>query len=951
MICRKALLFFSVMFLSLPEGTLAQESKVFVLHSYHAGYAWTEDQQQGFFQAFNESDAAGHVSYRVESLDGKTRQLDPAYLEQVYSYLKSKYAGFSPSLVYATDDDAIAFLARYGKRLFPHAPVIYSGLGDFNLEARLDHGTFFGIFDLADVAGTIALALRLEPGLQTLLFVGDASASSRASRAYIEKEAGKFFPQIKTVFFDSADLEELKGYLAGQHAKLWVVNSLGAVRDANGSRVAVAEVLRQLGRAGDFKILAMKDIYLTPEVLGGAVNRGREQGVQAGYLARERLLNDTIGETDTMLGSASNLYLFDYAQMLRFGLTEADLPPGSTIVNRPRSFWLRNRSMIVMVGGFGFLQLVMACWLLRKAGARRLLQKDQRRREAQFQTLVDATHDAVVVIDERGLVTLFNPAAEELFGWSAEEMLGQRVDLLMPEGYRKQHRQDVASYFKTGEPAEAVGRSLEMLAVHRSGREFPIELSLSVGQCGRQRYVLATLRDISGQRQVEREIKQLAYYDSLTGLPNRALFEDRFRRVLNTAERTGRMAGLLFIGVDNLKAINDTRGHACGDRLLKLVGQRLVQSVKDGTTVVRWEGDKFIVLLPGLQEVEETDRVAGEILQAFGETWEVDDQHFFVTASIGGALYPLHGTDGDKLLKHADMAMYAAKEQGRNIYCTFTEEMNRRILERTELEHSLRKALAREEFFLAFQPQIDQSTGRVVGCEALIRWRHAEKGMISPAQFIPLAEESGLILPIGHWVLRMACVQNRAWQQAGYPPMRIAVNLSARQFQQPDFYEQVAQVLRDTGLDPHFLELELTESLLMADADAAVETLGALRDLGVGIAIDDFGTGYSSLSYLKTFPIDRIKIAQDFMLDIARDPGNAAIVETIIAMAHGLGLDIVAEGVETGAQLEFLQARQCHVMQGFYFGHPMPAENFIEYLSENHPGAHLGACGSTRPAG
>jgi EAL domain-containing protein (putative c-di-GMP-specific phosphodiesterase class I) len=259
----------------------------------------------------------------------------------------------------------------------------------------------------------------------------------------------------------------------------------------------------------------------------------------------------------------------------------------------------------------------------------------------------------------------------------------------------------------------------------------------------------------------------------------------------------------------------------------------------------------------------------------------------------------------------------------------------------------LRQALARDEFFLVFQPQIEQATGKVLGSEALLRWQHSEKGLISPGQFIPLAEESGLILPIGHWVLQTACAQNKAWQLAGYPPMRVAVNLSARQFQQPDFFDQVALVLKDTGLDPHFLELELTESLLMADAEAAVETLCALRNLGVGIAIDDFGTGYSSLSYLKTFPIDRIKIAQDFVLDISRDPGDAAIVETIIAMAHGLGLDIVAEGVETEMQLRFLSSRKCHVMQGYYFARPMPADNFIEFLSDNLVSVYPGLASGT----
>jgi diguanylate cyclase (GGDEF)-like protein/PAS domain S-box-containing protein len=940
MICRKALLFVCALLLFLPRSAIAQDLKVLILHSYHAGFVWTEDQQGGFLESLGGSRVAGQLSFRVEYLDAHTRECDPGYLAHFSTYLKNKYTGFTPDLIYATDDQAVEFLQQYARYLFPQTPVIYSGLNDSDLDSHLDHGNFHGIFASEDVAGTVALAMRLVPELSTLYFVGDASAAARGIRQNVEKEVLKFFPHVKVAFIESPYLEELETQLGRLQPKLWVVNSLGSVRTVQGQRVPISETLERLGSAGEFMILAMKDNYLTSGVLGGAVTQGREQGLQAGYLAREQFLNEEIGADEHSLGAVFNPYLFDYAQLGRFGLVRADLPPGSRVVHQPQPVWLLHPSLIMAVAGFTGLQLA-GMWLLwRNIRRRRSGQKDLLLKEAQFKTVIDATHDAVIVINQRGLVTLFNPAAEELFGWRCDEMLGGTLDVLMPEGYRQQHRHDVASFFGTGEPSEAIGRSLELLAVHRSGREFPIELGLSVGHCGTQRFVLAILRDISSQRQVEREIKQLAYYDTLTGLPNRALLEDRCRRVLSTAERTGRMAALLFIGVDNLKAINDTRGHACGDRLLKLIGQRLVKLVKDGMTVVRWDGDKFIVLLPGLHAVEEVDKVASDILQAFAEPCEVDDQHFFVTTSVGGAIYPQHGTDGDKLLKHADMAMYAAKEQGRNTFCTFTEEMNRRVQERSELEHSLRQALARDEFFIAFQPQIDQATGRVLGSEALLRWRHADKGMISPGQFIPVAEDSGLILPIGHWVLRTACAQNKAWQQAGYPPMRVAVNLSARQFQQPDFFDQVAQVLRDTELDPRYLELELTESLLMADANEAVQTLCALRDLGVGIAIDDFGTGYSSLSYLKTFPIDRIKIAQEFVLGIGQDPEDAAIVETIIAMAHGLGLDIVAEGVETAAQLEFLRDRQCNVMQGYYLGYPMPAENFIEYLSERFVAAN-----------
>ncbi|MDD4456063.1 MAG: EAL domain-containing protein [Syntrophotalea acetylenica] len=939
MLCRKAVLSVCFLLLLMPASGWAREMKLLILHSFHAGFAWTANQQAGFLQALEGRAGAASVDLRVEYLDAGAGTFEPAGFDALFSHFKNKYTHFVPDLIYATDRQAVAFLHMYGSRLFPTVPVVFSGLHDLDLDTQLNPDRFFGTFALPDIGATVDLALRLEPTLKELHFVGDDSVVSRGLRSYVRREVARYYPQVAATFYDSPRLEDLAAHLADVQPGLWVVTSLVGVRDKHGALVSVAESLQRLSASGRFKILAMEDIYLTPGVLGGAMNRGAEQGWLAGCLAREQVFNETLPDNVSLLGNTSRSYLFDYLQLRQFGLSMEDLPPGSSVVNQPRFLWKQRGFLSGVLIGLVVLQLGFLWFLMRFFRGRGRARQALLEKQAQFHTVIAATHDAVVAIDEQGRVTLFNPAAEQLFGWSSEEMIGGSLDALMPEGYRGQHRKDVASFFGTGEPSEAIGRSLELLAIHRSGREFPVELSLSVGQCGRERFVLATLRDISSQRQVEREIRQLAYYDGLTGLPNRALFEDRFRRVLSSADRTGQLAALLFIGVDNLKIINDTRGHACGDRLLKLTGQRLSSLVHGGVTVVRWEGDKFVVLLPGLQALAEAEQVADDILKTFGEPFPVDEQRFFMTASVGVAVYPHHGSGGEMLLQHADMAMYAAKEQGRNTYCIFTEEMNRCLLERSELEHNLRQAIAREEFFLAFQPQVDQKTGRVVGAEALLRWHHKDKGLIPPGQFIPLAEESGLILPIGYWVLRHACAQNKAWQLAGYPPLRVAVNLSARQFQQPDFYDQVGRILKETELEPRYLELELTESLLMADAKAAAQTLSALRDLGVGIAIDDFGTGYSSLSYLKAFPIDRIKIAQEFVLDIVRDPGDAAIVETIIAMAHGLGLDIVAEGVETADQLEFLRTRQCQVMQGYYFSRPVPAEIFIEFLAENVAGA------------
>jgi diguanylate cyclase (GGDEF)-like protein/PAS domain S-box-containing protein len=938
MIFRRILLWGGLFLLAFPPSGWCGDFKVFILHSYHSGFAWTEKQHQGFIDTLGKSPVIDSLTSHTEYLDAKRLTLSPGYLAATRDFFQRKYSSFSPDLIYATDDDALSFLQTFKSRIFPDTPVVFSGINDLARDAQLNHDQYLGFFELKDIVGTVALALKLEPGLTDLYFVGDGTASFSAIRESARRDMAKNFPRIQTSFIADRRLSRVTARLTKLGRGNLVLCCVGGLQDDQGRLVPTAAAVAAMAGAGDFRIFATADVQMVDGVLGGSVNQGRKQGVGAGLLAREWQLREAFDEQDAAQTDQTSSYLFDEHQLRRFAISPGDLPADSHIVHQPMTLWLRLQHFRWPIIGLCGVQFALLWLLWRNILSRRRGCEDLEKSERQFKTVVEATHDAVVMIDDQGLVTLFNPAAEHLFGWTGQEMLGNHLDVLMPEGYRQQHRQDMASFFSTGEPREAVGRSLELLAIHRSGREFPVAISLSLGRYNNQHFVLALLRDISGQRQVERELRQLAYYDTLTGLPNRALFEDRFQRVLHTAERTQRMAALLFVGVDNLKAINDTRGHACGDQLLKRIGQKLKKIVRQGVTVVRWEGDKFVVLLPGLQGIQEVEEAAQTVVRTFAEPFEMQGQHFFVTASVGVAVYPKDGVVGEKLLKHADMAMYAAKERGRNTYCFFTEEMNRRVVERGELEHNLRQALAREEFFLAYQPQVDIRTGQMVGAEALLRWRHPEQGLISPGRFIPLAEDNGQILPIGQWVLHAACVQNRAWQQAGYPPMRVAVNLSARQFQQPDFYDQVAGVLKDTGLDPGCLELELTESALMADAEAAVEILRALRELGVCIAIDDFGTGYSSLSYLKTFPIDRLKIAQDFVLDITNSSDDAAIVETVIAMAHGLGLRVVAEGVETVEQMLFLKARNCPVMQGYYFARPMPPEDFIEYLADTSLG-------------
>lgn len=440
---------------------------------------------------------------------------------------------------------------------------------------------------------------------------------------------------------------------------------------------------------------------------------------------------------------------------------------------------------------------------------------------------------------------------------------------------------------------------------------------------GRVLYHEGALQDISERRSAEARIHYLAHHDDLTGLPNRVMFKYRLQQAIAESARRGTLLALLLLDMDRFKAINDTLGHAVGDGLLKALAVRLSSCVRDCDTVARLAGDEFALILPDLAHAEDAARVAKKILNAFSPAFNIDGHELFMSVSIGIAICPLDGDNLDMLLRNADIAMYHAKEHGRNTFQFYATEMNAKAFERLSMENGLRHALERNEFFLHYQPQLDLRTGEITAVEALLRWQHPGLGMISPLQFIPIAEEIGMITPIGEWVLHTACAQNKAWQVAGLPPLRVAVNLSARQLRQSNFIHVIEQILQNTGLAPRYLELEITESLLMHNPDNAIAMLTALDAMGIDISVDDFGTGYSSLAYLKCLPINALKIDKSFVCEIPGDLDDAAIASTIIVMAHNLGIRVIAEGVETQAQKDFLVSRACDAMQGYLFNHPV----------------------------
>jgi len=550
------------------------------------------------------------------------------------------------------------------------------------------------------------------------------------------------------------------------------------------------------------------------------------------------------------------------------------------------------------------------------------------------QVTLNCIGDAVACTDSLGKVTFLNLVAEKMTGWSLREAAG----LPLGEVFRvldAASREAAPSPMETAVGQEGTGhRPPNCVLVRRDGFEIPIEDSISPihDREGNATGAVIVFRDVSAARAMADQITHSAEHDFLTGLPNRMLLNDRVNQAIAMAPRHHKRVAVLFLDLDGFKHINDSLGHPTGDKLLQSIAKRLVECVRASDTVSRQGGDEFVVLLSEVERSEDTAITARRMLQAVAEAHSIDHHDLHVTTSIGVSVFPDDGLDAETLIKNADTAMYQAKENGRQSYKFFKPAMNVRAVERQAIEESLRRALERQEFAVHYQPKVSLKTGEITGAEALLRWTHPVRGPIPPGQFIPIAEDCGLIRPIGNWILREACRQARVWLDAGLPLASMAVNISAVQFRNESFLPGVFATLEETGLDPKFLELELTESVLMKHAESTEVILKTLRARGVQLAVDDFGTGYSSLSYLRRFAIDALKIDQSFVRQITTTPSETTIVTAVISMGRSLNLRVVAEGVETTEELAFLQAHQCDQAQGYYFSRPVAAPQFADLL-------------------
>ncbi|GAB4298899.1 MAG: EAL domain-containing protein [Desulfuromonadia bacterium] len=554
-----------------------------------------------------------------------------------------------------------------------------------------------------------------------------------------------------------------------------------------------------------------------------------------------------------------------------------------------------------------------------------------RQSEERLLHFIDTTSDMIQSTSLDGKFLYVNRTWSQILGYSLEELAGKTLYDLVPEEQRPLLAEQIR-----GIVSHSGKNFVETILHARDGHPVEVEgtLTVGLGESDDSSVIWGITRDVTERKEIQRQLYRLAHFDPLTGLANRVLFYERVRHTRAIAQRNRRLMALAFIDLDRFKVINDTLGHPVGDELLRMVGERLSNTVREVDTVARIGGDEFIVILGDLRNRSDSEMVVSKLLAGMADPFTVQGHELFISCSIGVSIYPDDDEDMDNLMKKADLAMYTAKAKGKSNFCYYSSEMDEHAHRRFVLENGMRRAIERQEFLLYYQPKIDILSGQVTSLEALLRWNHPELGLLSPTEFIPLAEESGLIIPLGEWVLREACLQNRRWQEDEVCTLRVAVNVSGYQLQSPAFADTVARILEETGLSPEFLELEITETVIMQHPEFTVGILERFREMGIHISIDDFGTGYSSLAHLKRFSVNALKIDKSFVSDIDRNETDAAIAHAIVTMGSSLNLKVIAEGVERQAQFTILQGTRCDEVQGYLISRPIPSEEVGRFIRE-----------------
>ena len=921
-----------------PPVASPPQRPVLVLVSSGFGQAGIDNYVKGLYEVLRDR-GVSYTNIHVEYLD-LVKNPDDKYGQRLGELLLSKYPESKVSVIVAVQPAALNFLLNAGRAIAPNAPVLVT-------QAKVPPGIhtadrhFFLQTPSLDFGGTLQRALELFPKTERVVLLSGASAVEQERLQDAKRQFAPWDDRLQFEYVDELSFEEIERRMAVTPPNTVIIAS-GINRDGKGQVLVPVETIVKIAKSANAPIFPVYSVSIGRGAIGGMVSVLEHEGRSMALSVLDALQMDPKEIDSLKIRPSAAVSMFDWQQIERWRGDASKLPADTVFLNRPPTLWGQYKGYVI-AGGLAIVVLSMLALALSLQIRRRLLaERYLLASQGQYRLLADNISDVLWVFNlETNRWQYVSPSVQNLLGYTAEEVMAHPLENSIASVTARDFMTLVAE--RTAAYSDSSGDThtyIDTAALHR--KDGSVAWTETATRYSRNEQgelaLLGVTRDISQRMLAQKEIKQLAFYDALTHLPNRKLLMDRMHQALAASTRTRRTGALLFIDLDHFKTLNDTRGHDIGDLLLQQVAQRLTNCVREGDSVARLGGDEFVVMLENMDEslpqAAAEARIIGEkVLAALNQPYLLHEIEHHSSASMGIVLFNGNGTSIDELLKRADMAMYRAKSAGRNALCFFDPEMQAAVTGRAQMESELRSALLAEHFLLLYQPQVE-ADGRVTGAEALIRWQHPERGMVSPGDFIALAEDTGLILPMGKWVLETACNQLVEWaKEATTAHLTLAVNVSSLQFRHIGFVTQVLDVLTRTGAKPHKLKLELTESLLVHNMEETIVKMMLLKAQGITFSLDDFGTGYSSLAYLKRLPLDQLKIDQSFVRDVLTDPNDAAIARTVVALGQSLGLAVIAEGVETEGQREFLADNGCTAFQGYLFSRPLPHNQFKEFLT------------------
>ncbi|MDH5355774.1 MAG: EAL domain-containing protein [Gammaproteobacteria bacterium] len=972
---------FSSNFYSIAQAN--QTSQVLVVHAYSQEYPWTKSQHQGFVDQIIEKSLIP-VSISTEYLDSKRRAYNSEYAEQFSQYMEKKYFEYIPDIIYVTDDNGYLFARDYLLNLYPDTSFIFSGVNDYDIISEIETLPIRGVFEKKEISKNLDLINILDREKSEIIILGDGSNTYSAIEAEIKQQLVNY-PNINATFIVNNNIDELIEDLRNRDQRYLFLTTIGGIKSSTGKVLNPKEIISEVVNAGNFAVVTMEDAYFFDGVLGGFVTGGKEQGEGAARLALSLIKGTNIQQLNNVTESP-NLYIFDQSQLNKLKITLPDQVREKTIFhNVPPTFYARNYTLIVSI--LILLSVILITLTSSIIISRRNKKEEKRRREEKRTAQIEIYQNAMLEwsgISHKNIDEAFNKATEI----SSRTLAVKRVSIWLydesktaiecrsmyvdGEGHSSGgtlYKSDFPRYFSAVE----TGRRLAIINV----RTDPVTSELAesylipnhifsmldapifydgniVGvvchehtgnfrdwTINEQEFSSLIASDISlsleidKRKAIEKGLEHQAYHDSLTGLPNRALFLDRIEQEIRHASRNKSFLAVLFLDLDKFKQINDSLGHAAGDTVLISIAKNLTSTLREVDTVARLGGDEFTILLTNCNKLDDINDIALKLSRAIQQPLTIENNELIVTTSIGISVYPDDGTSSEILLRNADAAMYRAKEKGRNVVEFYTEDMTAQALEKVLMIANLKRAMEQDEFDVYYQPQYDIEKKQLIGLEALVRWQHPELGLLSPARFLPEAEESGLIVALDRWVMSKSLHQMKAWKDDGIELGRLSLNLTMQQIDQSDFLEFLKKLMKDTGCNGKSLTFEVTEGQLMRDPEKTIELLDRISALDIKISVDDFGTGYSSLVYLKKLPVDVLKIDKEFIRDIPGSEDDVSIVKSIIALAKNMRIDVLAEGVETDDQVVFLKREGCGLVQGYHLSRPKPASEIPE--SVNYP--------------